>query len=89
MLNRKRALAPVGSSVVISGSVAVESTTYMENASGDEPASGALFVVVNENNNDVPIGLNVTSSSLKKDPPASEKVHGPVPVTFPVVEVES
>jgi hypothetical protein len=36
----------------------------------------------------VPIRLNVANNSLKNDPPASEKTHGPDPVTFPVVEVE-
>ena len=42
-----------------------------------------------ENDNDVRMGLNATSNSSKNDPPASEKVHGPEPVTLPVVEVEN
>ena len=81
-------MAPVGSFVVMSGKVAEESKTYIENASGTLPA-GELSLAVNENDNDVPMGLNVTSSSLKNDEPTSEKIHGPEPVTLPEVDVES
>ena len=59
-----------------------------ENPSATEGGTGGLSVVVNENDIAVPIGLNGIWSSLKKEPPASENIHGPVPVTFPVVEVE-
>jgi hypothetical protein len=49
----------------------------------EDGGTGGLSVVVNENDIAVPIGLNGTCSSLRKEPPVSENNHGPVPVTFP------
>jgi hypothetical protein len=74
---------------VINGNAAVESKTNIEKASGNEPDAGGWSVVVNENESDVPIGLNITCNSLKNDPPASEKSHGPDPLTLPKRAVES
>src|SRR4029077_3569824 len=52
MSNRKTAFEPVGSSVVISGTIPDASKTNIENASGSAPPPARWLLVVNENDSD-------------------------------------
>src|SRR5205823_9749471 len=54
MSNSNSASDPPGALVVINGKTADESRTKKENESGNDPGSGGLSVVVNENDIDVP-----------------------------------